>query len=84
MACRKQIVENRSQLANLMTKLEGGKSTMEVGDGREFLRKFKELEKYCYLKGYKSPAIMLRREAVAEAEAMSPKQKARARARGVR
>lgn len=62
---RKPIVKDRADLANLMTKLEGGKSNMKVGDSREFLKKLVHLEKAGYMTGKLSIFAMLRREAVA-------------------
>lgn len=72
---RKPIVKDRAALANLMTKLEGGKSSMKVGDSREFLKKLVHLEKAGYMTGKLSIFAMLRREAVALAMKTKVKKK---------
>lgn len=83
MACRKQIVKNRNELASLQAMLEGGKSEAKVGDHRQSLRLLKQLEKWLIVKGYKSAVMMIRREAREEVKAMSEMQKSRLRKKGV-
>lgn len=69
MAKRKELVQNRGQLANLMTKLEAGKSQTKVGDMRQALKILKNLDRECTKKGYKSILVMLRREVRDEVKA---------------
>lgn len=65
---REEIVKDRAELANLITKLEGGKSSAKVHHIREAFKKLVHLEKQGYIEGKKSIFAMLRREAVALAE----------------
>lgn len=71
---KEEMVKDRAALANLMTKLEGGKSSMIVGDSREYLKKLVHLEKKAILEGKKSVLAMLRKEAVELAEKETLKQ----------
>lgn len=75
MAVRKSFVETRGQYANELTKMEGGKSSVKAGDGREWLRRMVKLDAELTFKGYKSALIMLRRESVQVARKMKSKKK---------
>lgn len=65
MASRKQVVKDRADLANVVTKFEKGKSQVKVGDVREVLRILVGIEAAGYVKGHKSVFMMMRKESVA-------------------
>jgi hypothetical protein len=64
MAARKQLIRNRNHYAQVLTTLEGGKSSIKMGDMRQALRLVVEFEAELYRRGYKSALLILRREAV--------------------
>lgn len=64
MAARKQIVKSRSHLANMLAKVEEGKSEATVGDIRQILKWMVMLEAGGYLIRRKSIFTMLRKEAI--------------------
>ena len=69
MAARKRLVKDRKELANMMCKLEAGRSQIKVGDAREALRLLVGLEATGYLASRTSIFVMLRKEAVELAKA---------------
>ncbi len=73
MGVRKQIVKDRSQLANVMAKLEGGKSEISVGDMRQALKLLVAVEAAGYKVGRKSIMTMLRKDAIAMAKKVKKK-----------
>lgn len=73
MAERKKVLTTRNQFASILTKLEGGKSQMKIGDARQALSLMVALEEALILKGYKSAMMVLRKEAVAKAKAFKAK-----------
>lgn len=73
MAGRKKIVETPMQYAALLTKMEGGKSQIKVGDMRQALRLMRALETSLILSGYRSALLMIRREAVEQAKKIRAK-----------
>jgi hypothetical protein len=70
---RKSILENRNEYASILTKVEGGKSQIKVGDMRQALKIMVRLETALIRAGYKSAMMVLRREAVAKAKALKKK-----------
>ena len=60
---RKHIVKNRAALANLMAKMEGGKSQAKIGDIRQLLKILVNLEVQSILEDKESILEMLRKEA---------------------
>ncbi len=64
---RKSIVKDRSDLANVLTLCEAGKSQIKVGDMRQALKALVAIEAAGYLKGKKSIFAMLRKEAKTKA-----------------
>ena len=72
---RKQLVTSRAQYANLLTKLEGGKSNVKVGDMRETLRLVVGLEATLIVAGHKSALLILRKEAVEKAKQLLKRRK---------
>jgi hypothetical protein len=60
---RKTIVKDRNELANILAKLEGGKSQAKVADVRQAMKLLVSLEAAGIAKGRKSIFMMLRREA---------------------
>lgn len=75
MAARKQLVKDRSHLANVLAKIEGGKSEIKIGDMRQALRLLKKVEVAGFAIGAKSIFKMLREEAVVEGKALVAKRK---------
>ena len=59
---RKSIVKDRSELANVLTLVESGKSQIKVGDMRQALKALVAIEAAGILKGRKSIFMMLRKE----------------------
>lgn len=76
MAQRKTVVKSRTELAKVMTKFEGGKSQVKVGDMNETFKKLIALEAAGYLANRKSIFTMLRKEAIALAKKKKAKKKA--------
>lgn len=75
MAKRKRIVKDRAEIANLITKREGGKSQSKVGDTRQQLKILKNLEVQSILNGAASVVLLIRKEARKEAKAIMMKRK---------
>lgn len=73
MARRKDIVKTRSELANVLAKLEKGKTEAKVGDIRQVLKWLVSVEAAGYLIRRKSILIMLRKDAIALAKKKSKK-----------
>lgn len=63
MAKRKRIVQNRAQLSNLLTRIEGGKSQAKVGDIRQVMKLLVEVETVAILSTCASVVMPIRREA---------------------
>lgn len=65
---RVRLAKNRADLANILTKLEGGKSSIKVGDMRQVLKLLVHFEANGYNDGACSVLAMLRKEAIEIAE----------------
>lgn len=65
---RKKIVVDRNNLASILTKLEGGKSQIKLGDMRQAMKLIVTLEAALIATGHKSVLLMLRKEAMAKAK----------------
>lgn len=63
----KSLVHDAKAYANLMTKLEGGKSSVKVGDMRQTIKLMTNLETALILAQYKSAILIIRRAAQAQA-----------------
>ena len=72
---RKQIAETPMELAAILTKLEGGKSQIKIGDMRQAMKMMITLETALQVAGYKSAMMLLRRKAVQQAKAIKEKKK---------
>ena len=83
MATRKQLVKDRSDLANKLTKLNGGKK-VPVGQIRETFKLLKKMEIAGFASGAKSIYKMLREEAVAEGKLLVAKKRKAAKKKSKR
>lgn len=70
-----ELKKQRGQLMNQMTKLEAGKSSMRVGDARQMGKLLVALETELILKQKPSVILTLRKEALANAQALKLKRK---------
>lgn len=68
MGKRKELVDSPMKLAALLTKIEGGKSQIKVGDMRQAVKIIIDLEAALRVAGYKSILVMLRKKAQAKAD----------------
>ncbi len=71
---RKQLVKNSMEYATLMTKMEGGKSQINIADMKQAISLMKKLEVALILRGgYRSALLTIRREACAMAKKIKEK-----------
>lgn len=75
MASRKQLVKNRSELADVLNKLDGLRHGLSQKQARTALKHVEILETALIAKGYKSAVMVLRRQAVKKAAALKKKAK---------
>lgn len=65
---RKQLVHSKREYANLITRLEAGKSQLKNHEMIEAIAIMEKLEVMIIQKGMKSAVLMIRRNAVAKAK----------------
>lgn len=80
MASRKELVRDRNHYASLIAKLEGGKSSIKIGDMRQAMKLIVILEAVLIKAGYKSALMVLRREAVQKFKSFKGNEYGRAKA----
>ena len=73
---RKAIATSKSELADVLNKMDGLRTGLSRADARKALKHMEVLETALILKGYRSAAMIIRRKAVKKAKAFKAKKKA--------
>lgn len=70
---RKAVATSKSELADILNKMDGLKTGLSRADARKALKFLEVLETALILRGYRSAAMIIRRKAVKKAKAFKAK-----------